>query len=496
MAPGQLEPHKPHRRLRGFLHRKRGAFAFELDRAALKDAAVVILPLLMIVAGAFYLASYYVRPAPPDVLVMSTGAEGGAYHLFGHRYRDILARDDVRLELRSSAGSVQNLARLTDSSTDVEAAFVQGGVAAPEQAAGLVSLGAIYYEPLWIFYRGDRDFEDLNELLGKRVAIGPEGSGTRALAFRLLKAVGADAATTTLEPLGANDAAEALIQGDIDAAVMVAGPDAQAVQRLVKAEGIRLFSVGNAEAFARHFPFLSVLTLPRGVFDLAAHRPPRDITLLAPTATIVVRENLHPALAYLLLNAATEVHSASGILQRHREFPAPRESEFRLSEDAERYFKSGQPFLRRYLPYWLANLVERMLVLLVPLFAVLVPAMKVLPGLLQWRAKTRVFRWYGEIRYLETELANDSRPERAAEILQRLDEIEQGVARTPVPRAYADYAYNLRLHIEVVRNRMLRVTHPQKPGEATGHAPWADASLDHDHGDATRRASRDAVRDR
>jgi hypothetical protein len=238
------------------------------------------------------------------------------------------------------------------------------------------------------------------------------------------------------------------------------------VQRLIKADGIRLFSVSNAEAFARHFPFLNVVTLPRGVFDLARQRPERDVTLLAPTASIVVRENFHPALAFLLLRAAAEVHAPSGILQRHREFPAPRESEFRLSDEADRYYKSGEPFLRRYLPYWLANLVERLVVFLVPLFAVLVPAMKILPGLLQWRAKSRVFRWYGEIKYLESELLNDSRPERIPEILARLEEIEQGVDRTPVPRNYSDYADNLRTHIEVVRSRILRVARAEEKRQA------------------------------
>jgi len=478
VAPADPEPQRSRRRFRQFVHRKGDGshFGFELDRAALKDGAVVILPLLLLVVGAFYLASYYVRPAPPDVLVMATGPEGGAYHGFGQRYRDILARDGVRLELRSSAGSIENLQRLSDPSSEVEAAFVQAGVAPAEGIEGLESLGAIYYEPLWIFYRGKRELQQVNELLGKRVAIGPEGSGTRALALRLLRAVGVEAHTAIFEPLGDNQAAAALIEGTIDAAVMVAGPTSPAVQRLVKSEGIRLLSFSNAEAFARHFAFLSVVTLPRGVFDLAKQRPSRDVTLLAPTATIVIREQLHPALAYLLLDAATKVHAASGILQRHREFPAPRESEFRLSVEAQRYFTSGQPFLRRHLPYWLANLVERLLVFLVPLFAVLLPAMRIVPGLLQWRAKSRVFRWYGEIKYLENELHDNPFPERVAEMLERLDEIEQGVARTPVPRAYADYAYNLRMHIDVVRHRILRVAHASVASETPGDAAEAESA--------------------
>jgi hypothetical protein len=256
---------------------------------------------------------------------------------------------------------------------------------------------------------------------------------------------------------------------------VVGAPDAAIVRRLVKTKGVRLLSLANAEAFSRHFPYLTTLTLPRGVVDLAAQLPRRDVVLLAATANIVVRDDFHPALAFLLLNAATEIHAGSGILQKHKEFPSARESEFPLSDQAERYYRSGPPLLRRYLPFWLANLIERMLVLLVPLFAVLVPAFKVLPALIQWRVKSRVFRWYGEIKFLEEELARDPSPEHAPAMLERLDEIERGVAGTSVPTAYADYAYNLRTHIEVVRNRILRVAHASPADEDAAEPAPEDA---------------------
>jgi TRAP transporter TAXI family solute receptor len=461
VAEDPARPQTLRRRLRNFLRRKEGSsrFSFKVDRHASKDGAFIILPVVLLIVAAFWFAARYVRPAPPDTFVLSTGAEGGAYHLFGQRYRDILARDDVHVELRASAGSVENLERLADPSAGVEAAFVQSGVATPEVAADLVSLGSVYYEPLWIFYRSPKEITLLNDMLGRRIAIGPEGSGTRALALQLLRAVGADSATAELEPLGGGAAADALMQGRIDAVFFVASPQAPVVQRLIKAEGVRLLSLANAEAFTRRFPFLSMLTLPRGVVDLAAQLPIRDVTLLAATANIVVREDFHPALISLLLHAADEIHSASGVLQRHREFPAGRETEFALSDEARRYFKTGPPFLRRYLPFWLANPVERMLVMLVPLFVVLLPAIKILPALIQWRARSRVFRWYGEIKFLEEELLHHPDSARASKMLARLDEIERGVDRTSVPRAYADYSYNLRMHIDMVRNRITRLSH-------------------------------------
>ncbi len=460
MAQDNPDGQKPRKRLRGFVHRNEGGsrFGFVIDRTALKDAAVIVIPAILLIVSAFWIASRFVRPAPPDSFVMSTGAEGGAYAAFAQRYRDILARDGVTVELRPSAGSLDNLQRLADPASGVEAAFAQAGVSLPGGNPGLVSLGSIYYEPLWIFYRGRNEIDTLNLLRGRRIAIGPEGSGTRALGMQLMRAVGAETSNTAFEPLGGNDAVDALINARVDAAFFVASPDAPVVQRLIKTDGVKLLNLVNAEAFTRRFPFLTPLTLPRGVVNLEHQLPARDITLLAATASIVVREDFHPALAFLLLDAAAEIHSSAGVLQKQREFPAVRESEIPLSDEARRYFKTGTPLLRRYLPFWLANLIERTLVLLVPIFAVLIPAFKILPGVFQWRVKARVFRWYGEIKFLEAELMRDPDPARAPEMLARLDEIEAGVDHTPVPMAYADYAYNLRTHIDVVRNRIVRLS--------------------------------------
>ena len=455
-----VEPQKsPQKRVRSFLHREKGRRGFTVDRAALKDTAMVMLPGLIVIVAAFWVASRYIRPAPPDSFVMSTGAAGGAYQLYAERYRNILARDGVTIELRSSAGAVENLQRLQDPQSDVQVAFVQGGVASDEDTGELRSLGSIYYEPLWIFYRGRARLTLLNQLAGQRIAIGIEGSGTRALASQLLQAVAVQNAPTTLSALSGDAAADALAAGQVDALFAVGSPDAPLIRRLVKMQGVRLLSVSNAAAFTRRFPFLTALTLPKGVVDLAAQIPEHDIVLLSPTANIVVRKDFHPALAFLLLDAAAEIHSRSGLLQHHKEFPSDRESEFVLSDQAQRYYKNGPPFWRRYLPFWLANLIERMVVLLVPLFAVLIPAFKILPALLQWRVKSRIFRWYGEIRFLEQDLMQESNPEHASAILERLDEIEQLVSRTSVPTRYADYAYNLRMHIEVVRTRVQRQFH-------------------------------------
>jgi TRAP-type uncharacterized transport system substrate-binding protein len=472
-VPKAPEPQPRNRkRLRSFLRRREGEprLRFDIDRSALKDALMIILPALIVVVAAFWIASRFIRPAPPESFVMATGPEGGAYRFFGERYRDILARDGITIDLRPSAGARENLELLLDPGSSVQAALMQAGIAPGENGRDLVSLGSVYYEPLWIFYREARELTLLNELVDKRIAVGAQGSGTRALALELLRAVGARTEQERFRSLGGTAAADALMREEVDAAFVVGAPDAPIVQHLLKAEGIRLLSLANAEAFTRRFTYLSVRTLPRGVLDLAAQIPTHDITLLATTATLVVRKDFHPALALLLLNAASEVHSPSGVLQGHKEFPAARETTFPLNKQAERYLEDGPPFLQRYLPFWVANLIERMLVLLVPFFAILLPAFKILPSLWEWRSKARVFRWYGEVKYLEDDLIRDPNPANVPQMLQRLDAIELGLSHTSIPNSYSDYAYNLRTHLDIVRGRILRLARSRERAAADAAA--------------------------
>ena len=439
-----------------------GRMQFDID--ALKDLLYTVgLPACAVVI-AFWFAAKFVKPAPPHGFVMTTGADGGAYHLFAQRYRAILAREKITVTLKPSAGSMEKLQRLQDAKTDVDVGLVQAGVIVGDAPAGLRSLGSVYYEPLWVFYRGKEDIDKLSQLAGKRVAIGAEGSGTRALSLQLLKASGVDASSNELLPFGGNEAVTALIEEAVDVALLVASPDAPTVQALAKAKDIKLASLVQAEAFTRRFPYLTAMQLPRGAIDLAADLPSRDVTLLATTANLIVREDFHPDLGFLLLQAATEVHGRAGMLQKAGEFPAARESEIFLADEAQRYYKSGTPLLQRYLPFWVAILIERMAVLLLPLVAVLLPLFKILPALIQWRNKSRLFKWYGELKFLEAQAALNPDPAMLDGYLDRLDEIEEGVNNTRVGASYADYVYNLRLHVDLVRNRLHRIEEQTQNG--------------------------------
>ncbi|MBX9903588.1 MAG: ABC transporter substrate-binding protein [Burkholderiales bacterium] len=423
---------------------------------AYRELSIVTLIGALIIGAAFLIAYRFVRPAPPSSFVISTGNEAGAYHLFGERYLELLAREKIDVELRPSAGSIDNLNRLADPRSGVEVALVQGGVATPEQTEGLVSLAALYYEPLWIFYRDENPLTLLSQLSGKRIAAGPEGSGTRALVTHILRAGNALKPGMSPSGLTGKAAAEALIAGRLDAALFVAAPDATVVQMLLKTPGIRLMSLSHSEALARRFHYLSAITLPRGMIDLGADIPSSNVRMVAATTHLVAREDFHPALVSVLLQAATRVHGGAGVFRKAGEFPTIREGDFPVSEDAQRFFKSGPPFLQRYMPFWVANLIERLLVLLVPLIAVLIPVMRIMPAMYDWRIKRKVFRWYRELKAVEIAARNNPDKADTTALLTRLDEIEDGVDGTQVPLTYWDYVYTLRGHIDMVRARLRR----------------------------------------
>jgi len=416
-----------------------------------RELATVVVPVLAAVAVAFWITFKFVQPAPPRVVVMSTGGEGGAYHVFGQRYQAILARDGVKLELRPSSGALENVARLRDPESGVSLAFVQGGAAHAGDPPVLETLGSMYYEPLWVFYRAAKPLDRINELEGKRIAVGPEGSGTRQLALAVLDASGLRSGNVTLVDLAGPAAADALIAGAVDAVFIVAGTEAPDVARLIRAKGIRLMSFSRASAYVARLPYLHKLTLPRGALDLVNDLPAADISLVAPTANLVASESLHPAIAYLVLQAAQEVHSGPGPFHRAGEFPAPTGVDFPLSDQAERFYRSGPPFLQRYLPFWAATLIDRMIVLLVPLFAVAVPLFRILPALYAWRVRRKIYRWYGELKFLEEEVHNRPPGDDPTDELARLAKIEAEVSDIRVPLGFAHEAYTLRMHIRLVR---------------------------------------------
>ena len=421
-----------------------------------RDLLAIGVPVLLVTALAAWLAVKFIGPAPPDSIVMLAGPKESNYYRTAERYAKIIARSRVKVQVIETEGAQDNLRRLADRKVYADVGFVLGGVTEGVETSGLISLGSVFVQPVLVFYRGKESVDRLSQLEGKRVAIGPEGSGTHALAMKFLVANGMEKGPTRLLDLDGDDAVEALKQGKIDAAFLMGElVRGQVLRDLLKVPGIKLMNFTQADGYMRRLKFLSRLTLPKGAFDLGQDLPRQVVELVGPTVELVARENLHPALSDLLISAAREIHGSAGMYRKAGEFPAPLERDFPISEDAQRFYRSGTPFLYKKLPFWLASLVDRMLVVLVPLVVIVIPAIRIVPPLYRWRVRSRIYRWYGALMALERDMLDHPTPERAQEILKRLDEIRESVTNLRTPLAFADQLYVLREHINGVRNRLV-----------------------------------------
>jgi TRAP transporter TAXI family solute receptor len=437
-----------------------------------RDLAVSAGPLLLITAIVIVAAYLYVRPAPPDTITIISGPPGSVFQRTAEKYRKILARNGVKLRILPSEGALENLKKLNDPAVHVDVGFVQSGVSTGIAVDKLVSLGSMFHEPLAVFYRSDVPLNRIYGLYGKRLAIGKEGSGAHVLALILLKANGIEpGGATTLMALSGEDAAQALLERKVDAAFLMGDSAAPSIMRkLLRTAGIRLLDIAQADAYVRRFPYLNKLDLPMGVFDFDQNLPPRDIHLIGPMVELIARDNLHPALSDLLIEAAREVHGGATLLQKAGEFPAPLEHEFRISEDAKRFYSSGKGFFYRFLPFWLASLADRTLVFLVPIVVLLIPGLKMVPKFYNWRVRSRIYRVYGKLIALERSMLSRPAPKELEEMLQRLDDIEAEVNKMKMPLAFADQFYVLRDHIDFVRGRY-------STGGGTVHGPMADRDM-------------------
>jgi TRAP transporter TAXI family solute receptor len=431
---------------------------FGLSRAS---AAVAF----FLVSAAFAFAIFwFFHSAPPRTITITSGPVGSSSETNAVAYRAILARNGVRLNIIPSQGSLENLHRLSDPSLKIDIGFVQSGITNElpttneSRVNKLVSLGSITYQPLLIFYRSAAVVSLLSELKGKRLAVGPSGSGTRTLALNLLELNGIrQDGPTKLFDLDAEVAAAALTNGTVDA-VFLMGDSAspKIMKQLLFTPDVQLLSFAQADAYTRRYTYLNKLELPMGSIDFGKNVPAEDVYLIGPSVEILARPNLHPALCDLLLEAAREVHGGAKLLQHKGEFPAALEHDFPLSADATRFYKSGKSFLYRFLPFWLASLVNRILVVFVPLIVVLVPGVRIIPALFRWRIRMLIYRWYRALLLVERDLAVQSAPKAGnpKELLARLDQIEIAVNKMKVPASFADQFYGLRSDIGFVRNRV------------------------------------------
>ncbi len=402
------------------------------------------------------IAYQFVEPAPPYHLTIATASKDGAYHKYGLNYKELLAEQGIELNLILSAGSGENLRLIKEKKVD--AAFIQGGVGTAAEYPEIEGLASLYLEPLWIFTRKNETYLTASDFADKHIAAGPEGSGTRIMVKQVLADNGLAEPDVHLSPLTAREGIKPLLKGEIDILMTVTQIETPIIKELVSTPEVQLLNLKRAEAYSRFHNYLTHVVVPEGLVDMTRNVPKQDIHLIAPSATLVAHKDLHPALVDLLMQTIDDVHGKASVLADDEIFPSPRKLNFPLSKEARRYYKNGPPFLHKYLPFWAATLVDRLKVMLLPLVALVLPLMKILPPVYKWRIRSRIYRWYDKLHDLEEAVSSSDDVETATKFaLKQLDEIEAEVSKIEVPSSYDRELYSLRLHIDMLQRKIKNV---------------------------------------
>lgn|SRR5215471_21326508 len=419
---------------------------------------IALLGLVVLMALARWLAFALFPSMPQRTVVMAMYPEGSLNAELVKRYQQILVRKGVDLKLAPSAGAAESVARLRDSKSGISIALIPGGITTELESPELVSLGTLFYQPLWIFSRRQlrNDNEELLEghkqLRGLRISMGAEGSSSRALSLKLLGLAGViDSKSATLLSYTPSESAQMLIRGEIEVAILLDGWESPAVQQLLKSKQIKLENIPRADAFVALFPYLSKLVLPAGVVDMAGHWPPADVQLIAPKSSLVVRNDLQPAIQYMLLETAMEIHSTPGMFRTPGQFPAAEPVDLPLSPYAIEFYKTGTPFLLRHLPFKVAVLLAQPVVWLIPVIVILFPVFRLAPAVYDWFEKRRVYKLYAELKLLEEEMFFAAPSQSREDFIERLIQLKDRASHLSVPTPFKPLVYSLRLHIDMVR---------------------------------------------
>jgi len=431
---------------------------------SLRDLAVSVGPFALLTLALLAATYWWLDPNPPKRMVLATGPAQSAYDEFGKRYATALARYGITVELLPTEGSSANLELLRSGKADI--GFVQGGSAdiGYDEEESIVSLGSLFVEPLWLFYREDAaqrlkqtpTIANLSELQGGRVNVGTPGSGVPRLFNTLLDVNRIERQNVQLSELEQTPATVAFLNGELDALVFASAPESLMVQMLLQSPGVRLLDFAQSEAYSRRFAYLTPVVMPQGVVDLSKNVPAQDVRLVASTTSLLAGAKTHPAILQLFAQTATDLHGGGGWFSRAREYPSLEHSEVPLSPEAVRAIRNGPPFLQRYLPFWLANLVERMWLAMGLILALALPLSRIVPPLYAFRIRSRVFRWYGQLRSIELRSQANDGPLPLSELLEQLDALEDKVEQVVVPLSYTDELYALRNNIALVRQKLLK----------------------------------------
>ncbi len=422
--------------------------------------------ILVLGAVGFSIAFAKLEPPTPRHLRLAAGAAEGAYFAYAEQYAALLAEEGFELEVLETAGSVENLRLLESGEADL--ALLQGGVTDADQSPTLESLGSLFFEPVWIFYRAAMGQDSsgvgtVTELLGKKIAVGGEGSGTRVLALELLADNLLDAGNSELVALGGSGAARALLAGEVDAAFFVASTRASYISSLLSSDDVDLLSLRRSRAYRVRHSFLSPVVLGEGVVDLDDNLPSRDIEMVAAATSLAARKDLHHALVPLWIEALKDVHGGADFFSELGTFPSKRFLDLPLKSQAEHYLDRGPSFLYRLLPYRTATSVDRLKILLLPFIPLLLVVFKMAPPVYRWRIRSRIYRWYEDLRELDLLLAKEG-----TDVLQvkhglaTIKRLEQELTEVTVPLSYMDEFFSLRMHMELIQRQLERALRGDK----------------------------------
>ncbi len=417
----------------------------------------VLLIWISAIVGIFLLIQLilkFVQPPPPRHIVIASGSPDGAYYAIAKEYETLLKKEGITCQILNTKGSVENLQLLNSGKVDL--AFLQSGISSADnnQNISLRSIASIYYEPLWVFYRGIEELDLINQLTGKRIGVGEDNSGTKAVTIRLLELNGITPHNSEFKSLSSQQMSDQLISGELDAAFLVTSPNAKSFKKLLANDNIQLMNFRRYQAYARNFLFVKDLTIPEGMLDIQRNIPKQNITLLSTLATLVATDKMHPQLVEVMLNCAQRIHKKQGLLEKEDEFPAKKYLEFPVHDAAANYFYSGPSFLAKYLPFWLVTLIRRLAIIIIPLLTLLFPLFKITPLAIRWPIKRKLNLWYSELEEIESLVNGDSDKISFINSQKRLNELEEEVVNDPLPPAYKNESFQLRFHIRHVQNQI------------------------------------------
>lgn len=415
-----------------------------------------LVPVLGALVAALF---YFVAPPPPMSATMSTGAESGSYHAFALRLQEELAREHFELKLVNSSGSRENAQRLLDTDSGINIALLQSGQELElneGQRQSLHSLGAVYHEPLWLFVRRHLQADTLQDLTARKIAIGNPGGGLRMLLTPLLQAIGVDTDNPggNWQPLTGPKAASQLLAGELDGAFFMARAESDLVRQLANHPEVRLFPFVRARAYEHYLPFIEGIEVSRGLLSLSNDQPAHDMKTLGAQALLVINNDFHPAIAPLILATAQKVMANGGLLEEPGAWPKADPQAFDMLAEADYFHRKGPPLLQRYLPFRIASLADRYIILVIPLLVVLFPLFKIAGPVYRWRIRARIYRWYKYLRDIDKKFNRNTLPEQLDEEILRLHALQNELAKVEVPLSYTHELYELHLHVRYVIRRL------------------------------------------